>query len=370
MLGQITCYNCFMNKQIIALIVGAAIITLGVWEVFLKKDDTDLIQPSSPNTSSSEKTSPEPSPRTVEQPVQLLGATEEDIRFALEESQKATAVFMPKAMPELSPAEQARIDEYAKQIMATQAALNKSKYFDIPPQEAGRSLKISSAEMPHKGFLTVWRGVRVGFLGTSELLKKGTHRNLTIPLNDYIDGAELTILVYADDGDGVLDTNKDNSYFSGDYQATLAHARYQTSRDLNTGYYAPTVWPGSASIIVQGEQLPGNKMAPPIQVNLAKSITDIQREQKAPEHFLVIHKDAGGLPGRVIGVSAPFPTMMQTFNGQGTFDLTERVYDEMLFYVAYTDNGDGRFSLVDDKPMRGVNDAIVLVRFRVAAPFE
>ncbi len=304
----------------------------------------------------------EPKPRTVEQPVKILGATESDIRFALAESERVTAMFQPK-MPVLSAKDQKQLDDAVKQIMDTKVALSKSENFDIPLQEAGRLLKISSAKFPQSGFIVVSRNSGESNLATSKLLAVGTHRDITIPLPEYVDGEELLIRVYVDSGDGVLETSKDKFADWG-----FAHANYKSLRNLRAVYYAPNIMEGSASMIVSGEQLSGDKMNPPQQTNLTRSYAT--SGEKPKKHFLVLHKDASGLPGRVLAVSHPFADYLSPWDGKGPLLLTEKVYDEMLFYIAYEDNGDGRFSLEEDKPVRGQKDAIILVRFLVAPDFE
>lgn len=305
----------------------------------------------------------EPQSRTVEQPVKIFGATKEEIRFSIEESQRTTAAFQPK-MPVLSSADQKRLDDAVKQILETKAALSKFENFNIPLQEAGRSLKISSVKLLQSGFITVWRSPRTGLLlGSTKLLKAGTYHDLDISLSEYVDGTELRILAFGDDGDGVFDAKKDSVKDGG-----IANANFKTHRNLRVNYYAPMIMPSSASVVVSGEQMSGLKMPPPLQVDLTRSYG--MPAQQVKNHFLVIHKDAGGLPGRVLGVSKPFADRINTWEGEEVFDLTEKVYNEMLFFVAYEDNGDGRFSLENDMPVRGQNNAIILVRFRVAPEFE
>lgn len=64
--------------------------------------------------------------------------------------------------------------------------------------------------------------------------------------------------------------------------------------------------------------------------------------------FVIIHRDAGGKPGAIVGVSRWFPAGQYSDEEIGT---TETLMDGVSYYaVLYVDDGNGIFDPKEDKP--------------------
>lgn len=73
--------------------------------------------------------------------------------------------------------------------------------------------------------------------------------------------------------------------------------------------------------------------------------------------FVIIHRDASGKPGAIIGVSKWFPAGQYA---DEEISLTETLMDGMNYYAALrTDNGDGIFDPKDDTPVESSAGDIV-----------
>ena len=81
----------------------------------------------------------------------------------------------------------------------------------IDTQQPGRNIVITSVVIKDQGFVVIKKNTdfetmraNKDILGTSQLLPIGTTKNIQIPLNEYVDGVELTAYLYKDEGDGVF----------------------------------------------------------------------------------------------------------------------------------------------------------------------
>ncbi|MCB9771090.1 MAG: hypothetical protein H6754_00860 [Candidatus Omnitrophica bacterium] len=123
-------------------------------------------------------------------------------------------------------------------------------------------------------------------------------------------------------------------------------------RDLKSVYYSNNLQEGWPALVLR-EQQPGNKIK-------FESVTmpfDPQDSKKS--FFMAIFKDDNGLLGKIIGQS-------QQRSGSGNeILLTEAVSNETLYAVIFKDNGDNTFDLMSDLIVRGENDRIIIVKFKV-----
>lgn len=81
--------------------------------------------------------------------------------------------------------------------------------------------------------------------------------------------------------------------------------------------------------------------------------------------WVVIHKEAAGKPGAVIGEAS-----LKAGERSGvTVALREATVDGMGYYaMLHTDDGDGRFDISKDAPVRStVLDGIIMARFEASA---
>jgi hypothetical protein len=79
--------------------------------------------------------------------------------------------------------------------------------------------------------------------------------------------------------------------------------------------------------------------------------------------YVVIHRDNGGKPGKVIGVSKLLqPGTMENF----LMDIDEEVVEgDSLFAMVHSDDGDGVFDAVLDVPTVDMEGNILLVGFSI-----
>ena len=67
--------------------------------------------------------------------------------------------------------------------------------------------------------------------------------------------------------------------------------------------------------------------------------------------FVVIHENAVGVPGKILGVSALFPA--GEAENLPPIMLSRTMRDgEMVYAMLHADNGDGAFDVASDKPVR------------------
>ena len=124
----------------------------------------------------------------------------------------------------------------------------------------------------------------------------------------------------------------------------------QLSRNV---YYSNYLQPGSPALLLR-EQFPGSK----IKFESVHVPFDSKNPKKS--FFIAIFKDAEGFPGKNIGQS-------QQKSGSGNeVALTETVSNEMLYAMIFEDNSDGAFDLTSDRIVRGENNLIIIIRFKVA----
>lgn len=79
--------------------------------------------------------------------------------------------------------------------------------------------------------------------------------------------------------------------------------------------------------------------------------------------FLVIHEDANGTPGPIIG----FSTLLEAGAHENVEIMLTRTskLGETLHAMLHSDNGDRKFIATDDEPIRGVDGTIIMTNFLV-----
>lgn len=124
----------------------------------------------------------------------------------------------------------------------------------------------------------------------------------------------------------------------------------QLSRNV---YYSNYLEPGSPALVLR-EQASGNK------IKLESVRTPFDSKNLKKSFFIVIFKDANGLPGKIIG------SQITKFGGSGSeVTLTEIVSNEMLYAMIFEDNSDGALDLASDQVVRGENNLIIITKFKV-----
>jgi hypothetical protein len=85
--------------------------------------------------------------------------------------------------------------------------------------------------------------------------------------------------------------------------------------------------------------------------------------QVAQPSWVVVQKDANGVPGAIIG-SAHFDTGINP----GKITLTQPTLEGGTYYaVIYTDDGSGTFSAATDQPLKDANGNVIMQTFRASS---
>lgn len=290
----------------------------------------------------------------------IRGVAENDIRIALDAAKKVQDSFNEPLTQEFTPEQEEELQKYIESIQATKRALSGSGDLVIDTQQPGRNIIITSAIVKDEGFIVIKKHtdietsrVNKDILGTSQLLPVGTANNIQISFNEYVDGVGLMAYLYKDNGDRAFDP-VDDKYVT-DAKGLNIYKDFSVSsrRNLQNVYYSNYLQSGSPALILR-EQLPENKIkfesvsVPFYSKNLNKSF------------FVVIFKDADGLPGKIIGSQ-----IIKSSGSGNEIQLTESVSDEMLYAMIFEDNGDGKLDLMFDSIVRGENNLIIIVKFKV-----
>jgi len=282
----------------------------------------------------------------------IPGITESDIRSALDAAKKVEDHFRNPPTPKLTPEQEMEVLKEVASIAATKKALSGSRDITIDTQQPGNVITITSVVMKEAGFIVIKKSSNLATVGSSKLLTKGVHQNVQISLNEYVDGIGLTVYLYKDDGDGILDTQKDKYITDDTGLAIYKNFDVRSRRNLRYAFYSNTIKYGPALILK--EQLPGNKIK-------FEGVSIYTPDALKKSYFIVIFKDSNGLPGRIIGNSQP----LKGSSSGNEVQLDEPVSNEMLYAMIFEDNGDGRFDSTSDSIVRGEDNIIIIVKFKV-----
>ncbi len=280
------------------------------------------------------------------------GASDEEIRKQTEQ--------LAKSLASIALTEQALQGMYEDQ----------PEYFQLDTeQEPGKTVKIKHVELGKPGFVVVglplmgqWDDTK---FSAAYFLQPGVHNDFAVPLNRYMDRFEAYVSLYEDDGDQTFDRSKDrmltyrrktntDSNALGD--PALIKLRFKSDRPLDQyqSVYlkGETKWEGLNAL----KQVPGNL----VNISVARSYSPA---------WIAIHESDSSCAGRVLGtyslLEEPLTKGMQRQKGYFDISLSREVKNETLFALMYEDNGDGRFDLTTDKPMRGINDEVVGIELPV-----
>ncbi|MDB5258865.1 MAG: hypothetical protein JWO73_73 [Candidatus Taylorbacteria bacterium] len=106
----------------------------------------------------------------------------------------------------------------------------------------------------------------------------------------------------------------------------------------------------AANRIVVSDQFPGN-------------IVYLSSVQLANGGWVVIHKDAAGTPGAVIGYQ-----WFEKGINPGKITLTEKTVEGGSYYaMIHTDDGDKKFDIKKDLPLKDANGNIIMKMFKATA---
>lgn len=106
----------------------------------------------------------------------------------------------------------------------------------------------------------------------------------------------------------------------------------------------------SQNRIVVGDQYPGN-------------VVNISSIQLAKGGWVVIHKDANGQPGAIIG-----QTYFEAGLNTGRVTLSEVTREGGTYYaMLHADDGDKKFDAAKDLPLKDSNNSIIMQIFRTSA---
>lgn len=298
------------------------------------------------------------------------GASEADIKQQTEQLAKSLASIALTEQP-------------------TQASFeDQPEYFQLNTEQIpGKAIILKHVELKKSGFVIVSLplGSRVEDtkFSATHFLSAGVHNDLAVLLDRYMDRNEAYVSLYEDDGDQTFDRSKDRMLTyrkkgSADDQAfddpALVKVRFKSDRSLDQ--YQSVYLQGSQKWEGLGtfEQVPGSLVT----LSVARSYVPA---------WVALHESNNGCAGKVLGTYAMIdepdvialakksgtytPELAKRYEGmhrqKDSFDipLSREVKNETVIAILYEDNGDGRFDLTTDKPMKGINDEAVGIVFPV-----
>ena len=127
---------------------------------------------------------------------------------------------------------------------ATQTAnqtANATASVELPDQEIGSTVTVSEATLPEGGFVAVYNESG-SYVGSSEYLEAGTHRNVTVQLEHEFAHAQVAIAkAFMDDGDRTFAVGNETAYRTAS-NVTVSDTAYISSGDFSrTGTATTTV---------------------------------------------------------------------------------------------------------------------------------
>jgi hypothetical protein len=108
--------------------------------------------------------------------------------------------------------------------------------------------------------------------------------------------------------------------------------------------------PAAANRVVVADQFPGN-------------IVYLSSVQLANSGWVVVHKDNAGTPGDVLGY-----TWFDKGINPGQVKLTASTIEGGTYYaMIHTDDGDKKFDITKDLPLKDANGSVVMKMFKATA---
>ena len=278
------------------------------------------------------------------------------------------AYFKYKNKKPLTEAEQ--IQKFIDDTKKIQESFNDKGIVVEDNQKPGNKVIISSIKVENNGFAAIELKRAARIIGQSSLLKPGTYTNLEIQLSEYIDGEALSADFFNDDGDGVFDKHNGDSVYtqtkdkwatrgSGQYPALVKREFQMGTVKNNKAYYSPQLDEGGWALIAKA-QTPGNKV-------VIESL-ELKSTNSYPVYvpgFVVIQKDAHGVPGDVIGSS----DLLTSGHSNLEVNLNTNISNEIVYASLYQDSdGNKVFNLSKDKAFVGINNQVITLKLPVIGP--
>lgn len=122
------------------------------------------------------------------------------------------------------------------------------------------------------------------------------------------------------------------------------------------------------------QKLPGDDMAQTMPARVGENAIYVPPQKPGTQIYIalaalknggyvVIHEDAAGAPGKILGASSLLPA-----GGSGEFKITinrSSVNGETLHAMLHTDNGDGQFMAATDAPVKNEAGDIIMIGFTI-----
>jgi len=284
--------------------------------------------------------------------IYLNGVTKSEILKALTAANKLQNQYnKPMQTQQLTSEQKNKLLKQLLGTLATKEALSGSDNMLIKNQQHGKIVTVDMVKMREPGFISITDSEESKMLGSSRFLSKGMHKKIKVHLKEYVDGINLTAYLYKDDGDRSFDMQKDEPMKDDTNWSIYKSFDVNSRRNLNYCYYSNNLKYGPALLL--REQLPGNK------IKFQSISTPSDAGSSEEPFFIAIFKDNNGLPGKIIGYSR------RTYRGGKKFRLTEPVSNEMLYAMIFKDDGDGKFNPALDTIVRGENNLVIIVKFKV-----
>lgn len=281
----------------------------------------------------------------------ILHLSTDEIQKAISASKQVTAQFNepPKTKFSLK-------REILLKIMLLANSLTKKKidkissgHIEIGEQNSGKTIKIKSTLLSLPGFAVVEKSRRT-IIGVSPLLDKGLTTNITITLSEVVDGQDLTIRLYKDNGDGVFNSKRDKWLRDKKGMPIFRGIYVNSIRNLKYVYYSNYLSEGLPALLLK-EQLSGKKI----------TFESVSFPSTKKENFIIIRKTKNNLPDKIVSTSN-----VLIYGGSSLeILLEESVSNETLFAMVYNDNGDNVFNEEEDFPTRGADNLPIIVKFKV-----
>ncbi len=289
--------------------------------------------------------------KTAASTTPILNFYSTDIKKSISDSKQVTARSNKPVETELSLKQKLLLKKRQLSTNLTMNKINKigSDYIEIKDQESGKFIKIDSVFLSLPGFAVVEKPNRK-IIGATPLLNKGRTDNITVSLDEIVDGQGLIIHLYKDNGDRVFNSKRDRRLRDKKGMTIFRRVYVNSIRNLAYTYYSNNLSEGYPALILK-EQLPGKK--------IRFESTSFSPKKKG--NFIVVRRNKNSFPHKIVGVSH----LLKYGGSHFEMSLKETVSNEILFAMVYSDNGDNIFYEKDDFPARGFDNLPIIVEFKV-----